>query len=106
MSFLSTHFDTSVCLQSPVQEDFDRRVSYDKDGNEFISYVKTDYPTIQSANGLCAVWNLNALLKAGVNPSFPIHTGNPTRVEGLSALDGFSAAADAILADVEPKNED
>lgn len=104
--FLKNHFDFDVDLCSPVQDDFDRHVSYDEDGNEFVSYVKTDYPAIQSANGLCAVWNLNALLKAGVNPNFPIRTGNPTRIEGLNALNDFSATADAILADVEPKNED
>lgn len=106
MSFLSTHFDYDVVLSSPVVDDFERLVKYDKDGNEFIVYAKVDYPAVQARNGLSAVWTLNALIKSGVDPSFPIHTGNPTRLEGVSTVQEFSEVADSILSESESNNAD
>ena len=104
MSFLSTHFDYDVVLSSPVVDDFERLVKYDKDGNEFITFVKVDYPAVQARNGLSAVWTLNSLLKSGVDPAFPVHTGNPTRLEGVSIVQEFSEVADSILSEVESIN--
>lgn len=83
--------------QSPVQDDVFRKVNLDGDGNEFVTYEKVDYPKLQESLGAFSNWALNALLAAGIDPSFSIHTGNPTRIEGASAIDDFSQVADAII---------
>ena len=46
-------------------------------------------------------WSLDSLIKAGVDPSFPIHTGSPTRIEGVATVSEFASQADAILGSVE-----
>lgn len=101
MSVLSSQFDKSVVQASPVQKDFARTVNYDENGNEIVTYVEVDYPSIQQSLGSVEDWSLSALLKAGINPNFPIHTGNSTRLDGLSDLGQFSAEADAILAEAD-----
>jgi len=83
--------------QSPVQVDYERVVNYDEDGNELISYEEIDYPKIQASLGSWSNWSLEALVKAGIDPAFPIHTGNPTRLEGLDAINDFTAVADEIF---------
>lgn len=94
---------------SPVQVDLVRSVSYDEDGNELISFVKTDYPSVQASHGNVMDWSLDALMKAGVNPDFGIKTGFVTRLAGLTELekgvDYGNALADKIEKGVEPKNE-
>lgn len=102
---VTKYFDKSVPKSSPIQKDYNRIVNYDEDGNELITYEEVDYPSIQESNGSVEVWSLNALLKAGVNPNFPIHTGNNTRLEGLNALNQAVAIADSILAE-ETKSEE
>lgn len=99
MSVLSKYFDKSVDQASPVQKDFARKVNYDGKGNEVITYEEVDYPSLQDSLGVVQDWSLNALLKAGVNPQFPISTGINTRLEGLDALAEASALADQILAE-------
>ena len=105
MSVLKAYFDEKVNQCSPVQDDFVRKVDYDEDGNEFISYEKVDYPTLQKSLGTVNDWSISALLKAGVNPDFPIHTGAPTRIEGISTLEKFSTLADEILAPMNDNEE-
>lgn len=102
---VTKYFDKSVPKSSPVQKDYNRVVNYDENGNEFITFEEVDYPAIQQANGEAADWSLNALLAAGVNPNFPIHTGNNTRLEGLNTLNQAIAIADSILAE-ETKSEE
>lgn len=101
MSVLSAHFDKSVNQCSPVQPDFNRVVNYDKNGNEIITYEEVDYPSIQDSLGTVHEWSLNALLRAGINPNFPIHTGNSTRLDGIDVVNQASAIADSILAENE-----
>ena len=103
MSVLKTHFNPSINQDAPVLPDYDRIVNYDEDGNEFITYELVDYPKFQESLGLFTDWNLNALLKAGINPDFPIHTGAGTRIEGLSALSSIKADVDALLSEDAPK---
>lgn len=105
MSVLKSYFDASVNQSSPVQDDYNRIVNYDEDGNEFITYEKVDYPTLQASHGTVADWELNALLKAGVNPNFPIRTGNPTRIEGASVVAQMATIAEQVLAP-EDNNEE
>lgn len=97
MSVLSKYFNKDVDQCSPIQEDRQRVVQYDEDGNEMVVYLPVDYPTFQASNGLVTDWSLDALLKAGVNPDFPIHTGNPTRIEGTDVLEQYAAFAEDIL---------
>lgn len=99
MSVLKALFNPKVNQQSPVQEDYSRKVDYDEEGNEYITYVKVDYPKIQQSLGSVKDWSLDALLKAGIDPAFPIHTGNPTRLEGLNELDRFAQFADELIAE-------
>ena len=99
------NYDLNQC--SPVRDDFDRIVNIDDEGNEFITYEKVDYPKFQKSLGSFADWSLNALLKAGINPNFPIHTSNPTRLDGLDALTAFEDMADEVLAEINiPANEE
>lgn len=105
MSVLSAYFDPEVNQCSPVQKDYKRVVNYDKDGNEVITYVEVDYSSIQAANGSAKDWSLVSLLKAGVNPNFPVHTGLPTRLEGIGVVDEAAAIADSILSEQESKDE-
>ena len=94
---LSRHFDMSVNQASPVQPDYDRTVKYDEDGNEIIVYNLVDYPALVKSHGSVIDWSLENLLKAGIDPKFNISTGNPTRLEGLSALGSFESVAESIL---------
>lgn len=101
MSALKKYFDRSVNQSSPVKGDVRRVVKYDEEGNEFVTYEPVDYPTLQAEIGSVAMWSLNSLLAAGINPDFPIHTGNPTRLEGIGVIEQASAIADSLLADIE-----
>lgn len=103
MSVLKKHFDKSVCQSSPVIGDVERKVSYDEDGNEFVSFVDVDYPAIQARNGEVNDWALNTLLKAGINPNISIHTGLSTRLEGVDAVNSAAAYLDEILAEESNK---
>lgn len=99
MSVLSKYFSKKVNQCSPVQKDYERMVNYDEDGNEFITFVEVDYPSIQAANGVVEDWSLKALLAAGINPNFGIHTGNPTRLEGIGVVNDAAAIAESIIND-------
>lgn len=103
MDVLKKLFNMSLSQESPVQTDLTRTVKYDEEGNEIITYEKTDYPFIQKSHGKLSDWSLNALLKAGINPNFGIHTGLPTRIEGVSTVNEASAVAEQILTP-EPEN--
>lgn len=103
---LSPHFDKTVDQRSPVQPDYARVVNYDDEGNEKITYRQVDYDAIVESHGTVDAWSLDALLKAGVNPDFPIHTGNPTRIEGASAVNDMAAYAEQMFADIEGAPED
>lgn len=104
MSVLKAFFDKSVNQCSPIREDYERVVNYDEEGNEFITWSKVDYAKLQKSNGSVSDWNLDVLIKAGIDPKFGIHTGLNTRLEGVGAVEQFAAAADAILAETENKD--
>lgn len=103
MSFLKKHFSKSINQCSPAQKDYVRVVKTDGD-TEVIEWKEVDYRKLQRSLGTIGDWNLDTLLKAGVNPDFPIHTGNGTRLEGLNSLKDFEAEADAIFADMQPND--
>lgn len=102
---LTRLFDYELNQASPVQDDFVQVEKRDEDGNILTVYEKFDYPNHQSSLGTVNDWSLDALLRAGINPNFPIHTGNNTRLEGAAAVEGFAAEAESILAEnVESKD--
>ena len=103
MSVLSKYFCKDLDISSPIQVDVARKVNYDEDGNEFITYEEVDYPKLQQSLGKVSDWSLDSLLKAGINPNFSIHTGNSTRLEGIDTLQQFDAIADSILSETENK---
>lgn len=98
------YFNKDIDQCSPVQVDYERVVNYDADGNEIITWEEVDYPAIQATNGVVQDWSLNALLSAGINPNFPIHTGNNTRLEGIDVVNQAAAMADSILAENNKEN--
>lgn len=83
---LKSQFNYDLNQNSPVIPGFDRVVSYDEEGAEIISYVETDYPALSKQYGSADNWSLDALLKAGVNPNFSIHTGNVSRIESETGV--------------------
>lgn len=100
-------FDFSIDQESPIVKDYARKVNVDSEGNEFITWEEVDYPKLQQSLGIWNDWSLTSLLKAGVNPNFPIHTGNPTRLEGFDTLTAFEDMADEVLAEINiPANEE
>lgn len=105
MSVLKKYFNKKS-YASPVMDDYEMVIRHDEDGNEFVSYEKVDYPALVASRGTVDVWSLNALLKAGINPDFPIHTGNPTRLEGIGALNDAVATLDAIIAEENNVNNE
>lgn len=104
MSVLKKYFDSSLNQESPVQPDFERFIDVDENGNEYVSWKETDYTSIRLRNGSVSAWSLNSLLAAGIDPKFGIHTGNPTRLEGVGVVNDASAYLDSIMS--ETKNED
>lgn len=104
MNVLKAYFDESIDQRSPVQKDFNRIVKYDADGNEVITYEVMDYPSFQKSLGKVINWNLDELLKAGINPDFGIHTGLGTRLEGIGIVDDFASQAESILSENDENN--
>lgn len=79
MRFLAKYHN-SPSLE-PRSKDYERVEKIDEDGNLYVTYVEVDYDKIRQANGSVKDWSLDALLKAGIDPGFGIHTSNTTRLE-------------------------
>ena len=94
-------FDPKKSQQSPVIPEISRKIDYDEKGNEYVSFVPVDTKEIQKSLGSVDNWSIEALTKAGIDPKFGIHTANPTRAEGLGALNDAVATLDAILENKE-----
>lgn len=82
---------------SPVQVDYWRKVDYDEEGNEIITWPEVDYSQLQQSLGIVGDWSLTNLLKAGINPDFPIHTGLPTRLEGVNMVNNIEQNIDSLF---------
>ena len=67
-NFLKKHFSKKINQCSPVQKDYVREVLLDADGTEKIVYKEVDYRKLTRSLGKVSDWNLNNLLKAGINP--------------------------------------
>lgn len=104
MNVLKVYFDESIDQRSPVQVDYNRIVKYNEKGEEVVIYQEVDYPSFQKSLGKAINWNLNELLKAGVNPDFSISTGFGTRLEGVGVIADFASQVDAILKESNESN--
>lgn len=99
MSILKAYFDKNVDQESRVVPDYIRKVNYDNDGNEFITYEEVDLQKFQESLGTVDMWSLDALLKAGIDPAFSIHTGLNTRLEGVGIVNSAVDIIDQFLSD-------
>lgn len=97
MSVLTAYFDSSVNQFSPSRTDVVRVVKYDSKGEEHVSYEDFDSLSYQKSLGTLFDWDLSNLLKAGINPNFPIHTGYNTRLAGIDDLARISAFVDNLF---------
>lgn len=105
MSVLKKYFNSSLDQSSPIVDDFERVVNYDEDGNEYITYVKFDYKQYQISLGTVDMWSLDSLVKAGIDPSFSIHTGLSTRLEGIDTVNAAVAAFDKVFDEDSTKKD-
>lgn len=97
MSVLSVLFDKKIEQRSPVQHDVSRVVNVDSEGNEHITFTEVDYSKLQQSNGVAEDWSLRSLLKAGINPDFPVHTSSPTRLELESQINSLREQLDSLF---------
>lgn len=97
MAHLKLCFNSACDQKSPIVQDYDRVVNVDEDGNEVVIYLPVDANKIRESNGSVKDWSLDALLKAGINPNFPIRTGLNTRLEGVDVVNDAVASLDEIL---------
>lgn len=105
-SVLRNNFTPGENFASPVVECFEQKIDYDKDLNPVISYCKVDAQKIIDSNGKDSDWSLSVLLKAGINPSFPIHTSMNSRLECVGILGDITSQVDKFFESqesVEPK---
>lgn len=105
MSVLHSYFDYQCNQCSPVRDDYERRVNYDDEGKEYITYEKVDYPSYQKSLGDSSLWSIDALLQAGINPNFSINTGFGTRLQGIDTIKQAQDFVDKLVADSESKTE-
>lgn len=105
MSVLKNYFNKKTG-ESLIQDDYERVVNYDEKGDEIVTWKKVDYEAIQKSNGDVSDWSLDALLKAGINPNFPIHTGNATRLEGIDVVNRAAVIADTLITEDTNKNKE
>lgn len=105
MSVLTCFFNREAAHSSPVVPDFNRVVKYDDSGAEVVLYEKVDNSKIQMSNGISDDWSLSNLLKAGIDPVFNIHTGNNTRLDGLSQLNDAIAFGNELLDKIDENSK-
>lgn len=99
-----THFNYELNQNSPIMGDLERVVKRDENGAEVIAFEEVNYPLMLKTRPTVEYYSLEAMLKAGVNPNVPIHTGLNSRLEGA---DDAQVMAETILnafEDTEPIN--
>lgn len=94
---LTTYFNHQVNQCSPVQEDLIRVVDVDETGQEHVSFKSVDYPELQKSLGYVSDWSLQNLLKAGINPDFPVHTTFTTRLQAEQYLDSVREQIETLF---------
>ena len=94
-------FDTEISPFSPVIGDVERKVSFDEDGKEIVSFPEVDYKKLQASRGTVDNWSLDEMLKAGVDPgSINIHTASSvSRFEVAGVIDQLEQDVDKLFDD-------
>lgn len=90
------HFDPTVNQSSRVTIDLVRVVHSDEKGKEYVTFEPFDSASYQKELGPVENWDLQALLKAGVDPRFVIHTNGTTRMDTEAQLNEFASVADSL----------
>lgn len=103
MSIISSNFIKRRYV-SPVIDEYEQKISYDEDGREVITYSKVDFHKILVSNGYVRDWSLQNLLTAGIDPKFGIHTGKPTRLDGVDDLDEYTKRINEIFSTEDTDN--
>ena len=101
MKLIEKMFNYELDQRSPIQKDVWRKVDHDEDGIEIISWPEVDYEKLQQSLGTVDDWKLENLLKAGIDPSFSIHTGYNTRLEGVNDINNIEKNLDEIFSNPE-----
>ena len=83
---LVEQFDPSVDQRSPLEPEYHRVVKKDEKGGEYVVYEEFDLAAYQKSLGLVDNWSLDSLIKAGIDPKFPIRTGFNARIEGVGVV--------------------
>lgn len=94
------HFDPTVNQSSRVTIDLVRVVHTDEKGKEYVTFEPFDASSYQKELGPVENWDLQALIKAGVDPRFVIHTGGTTRMDSEAQLNEFVSQADSLLNEI------
>lgn len=84
MSVLKSYF-SNVEQNPPKTDDYLLKKTHGENGEEITIEHKVNYKEIQDNNGTCEMWDLEKMIKAGVDvKSISPKTENPTRAEGLN----------------------
>ena len=83
---LKKYFDPKVNQLSPICDDYVRVVKHDEKEAEHVTYEKFDSASYQQSLGPVDNWSMTNLMKAGINPDFPVKTGYVSRIEGTDTL--------------------
>lgn len=92
-------FNDKVIQSSPVLPQFKMVDKYDENGVKITVAEPEDYKAYHAEIGKYQDWTLDALTKAGINPSsMHVSTGYNTRLEGINDIQAVEADLDAFIA--------
>lgn len=106
MSVISSQFNYELNQYSPLIDEYNAVARCDEDGKQEIVFEKADLPSIVKSHGDSEDWTLNRLLKAGINPDFPIHTSAPSRLENASEILEVEKEVNALFDNVESEKSE
>ena len=86
-----THYDYNIDGASPTCGDVERVVNKDEKGQEVISFVGVDYKLLEKSRPTVEYYDLQSMIKAGININVPIHTGINSRIEGADAVENMAS---------------
>lgn len=99
MSVFDSHKQVVVKPERVI--DVERVVKFGKNGEEIVTYEPVDNKKILEENGSFVNWSLTNLMKAGINPDFPIHTSSTSRLDVNDDVQSAIDEVDALLASLE-----
>lgn len=86
-----THYDYSIDGASPTCGDVERIVKKDEKGQEVISFVGVNYKELEKSRPTVDYYDLESMIKAGIDPKTPIRTGLNSRIEGAAAVEEMAS---------------